>query len=83
MEGFRCGLDNEIRFVLPMGDPHWTLKDYIKDYIKCTRVPTARLMDVPSANICLHIPVAPPSRGRAANQNALRTWTPFQRGLWS
>ncbi len=46
-------------------------------------VPTARLMDVPRANICLHIPVAPPRRSRAANQNALRTWTPFQRGLWS
>ncbi len=29
MEGFRCGLDGEIRFVLPIGDPHWTLKDYI------------------------------------------------------
>ncbi len=25
-------------------------------------VPTARLMDVPRANICLHIPVAPPRR---------------------
>ncbi|KAL0179873.1 hypothetical protein M9458_025315, partial [Cirrhinus mrigala] len=29
MEGFWCGLDDDICFVLPRGDPHWTLKDYI------------------------------------------------------
>lgn len=29
MEGLRCGLDNDIRFVMPQGDLFWTLKDYI------------------------------------------------------
>ncbi|KAL0157867.1 hypothetical protein M9458_045943, partial [Cirrhinus mrigala] len=29
MEGFWCGLDDDIRFVVPREDPHWTLKDYI------------------------------------------------------
>ncbi|KAL0176455.1 hypothetical protein M9458_028785, partial [Cirrhinus mrigala] len=27
--GFWCGLDDNIRFVLPRGDVHWTLNDYI------------------------------------------------------
>lgn len=29
MEGFRCGLDEDIRFVIPQGDPCWTLEKYI------------------------------------------------------
>ncbi|KAL0150393.1 hypothetical protein M9458_054210, partial [Cirrhinus mrigala] len=29
MEGFWCGLDDDIRFVMPREDPLWTLKDYI------------------------------------------------------
>lgn len=28
VDGFRCGLD-DIHFVMPQGDPGWTLKDYI------------------------------------------------------
>ncbi|KAL0182205.1 hypothetical protein M9458_021580, partial [Cirrhinus mrigala] len=26
MEGFRCGLDDDLRFVMPRGDPCWTLQ---------------------------------------------------------
>ncbi|KAL0162265.1 hypothetical protein M9458_041661, partial [Cirrhinus mrigala] len=29
MEGFRCGLDDDLRFVMPRGDPCWTLLSYI------------------------------------------------------
>ncbi|KAL0157415.1 hypothetical protein M9458_048661, partial [Cirrhinus mrigala] len=29
MEGFRCGLDDDLRFALPDGDPCWTLQQYI------------------------------------------------------
>ncbi|KAI2665253.1 DNA topoisomerase 2-alpha [Labeo rohita] len=29
MEGFRCGLDDDLCFALPDGDPCWTLKQYI------------------------------------------------------
>ncbi|KAL0160503.1 hypothetical protein M9458_044228, partial [Cirrhinus mrigala] len=29
MEGFRCGLDDDLRFVMPRGDPCWTLQSYI------------------------------------------------------
>ncbi|KAI2646237.1 hypothetical protein H4Q32_027552 [Labeo rohita] len=28
MEGFWCGLDDDIRFIMPRGDPYWTLRDY-------------------------------------------------------
>lgn len=27
--GLLCGLDDDIHFVMPQGDPCWTLKDYI------------------------------------------------------
>ncbi|KAI2666664.1 Chromatin-remodeling ATPase INO80 [Labeo rohita] len=29
MEGFRCGLDDDLHFVMPHGDPCWTLQNYI------------------------------------------------------
>ncbi|KAL0165109.1 hypothetical protein M9458_040862, partial [Cirrhinus mrigala] len=29
MKGFRCGLDDDLRFVMPRGDPCWTLQSYI------------------------------------------------------
>ncbi|KAL0194554.1 hypothetical protein M9458_008126, partial [Cirrhinus mrigala] len=29
MEGFRCGLDDDLHFALPDGDPCWTLEQYI------------------------------------------------------
>ncbi|KAL0168537.1 hypothetical protein M9458_036759, partial [Cirrhinus mrigala] len=29
MEGFRCGLDDDLHFVMPCGDPCWTLQSYI------------------------------------------------------
>ncbi|KAL0202454.1 hypothetical protein M9458_000472, partial [Cirrhinus mrigala] len=29
MEGFRCGLDDDLRFALPDGDACWTLQQYI------------------------------------------------------
>ncbi|KAL0151939.1 hypothetical protein M9458_052746, partial [Cirrhinus mrigala] len=29
MKGFRCGLDDDLRFVMPRGDPCWTLLSYI------------------------------------------------------
>ncbi|KAL0185258.1 hypothetical protein M9458_020955, partial [Cirrhinus mrigala] len=29
MEGFRCGLDHDFRFVMPRGDPGWNLQSYI------------------------------------------------------
>ncbi len=29
MEGFRCGLDEDLRFVMPRGDPCWSLLSYI------------------------------------------------------
>lgn len=29
MEGFRCGLDDEIRFLMSKGDTCWTLEEYI------------------------------------------------------
>ncbi|KAI2647746.1 hypothetical protein H4Q32_023971 [Labeo rohita] len=29
MEGFRCGLDDDLRFVMPHRDPCWTLQNYI------------------------------------------------------
>ncbi|KAL0166713.1 hypothetical protein M9458_038557 [Cirrhinus mrigala] len=29
MEGFRCGLDNDLRFIMPRGDPCWTRQSYI------------------------------------------------------
>ncbi|KAL1276437.1 hypothetical protein QQF64_036060 [Cirrhinus molitorella] len=28
-EGFQCGLDDDLRFVMPLGDPCWTLQSYI------------------------------------------------------
>ncbi|KAL0192210.1 hypothetical protein M9458_010506, partial [Cirrhinus mrigala] len=29
MEGFRCGLVDDLRFIMPRGDPCWTLQSYI------------------------------------------------------
>ncbi|KAL0191910.1 hypothetical protein M9458_010206, partial [Cirrhinus mrigala] len=29
MEGFKCGLDDDLRFAMPCGDPCWTLLSYI------------------------------------------------------
>ncbi|KAI2660973.1 hypothetical protein H4Q32_027566 [Labeo rohita] len=29
MEEFRCGLDDDCRFILPCGDPCWTLQSYV------------------------------------------------------
>ncbi|KAL0199245.1 hypothetical protein M9458_007785, partial [Cirrhinus mrigala] len=29
MEGFWCGLDDDLRFVMPKGEPYWTLTQYI------------------------------------------------------